>query len=98
MQVFFADINTKLNNLLEKFNEFLSKFDKLHSELQQCKKFKSHFYSQGSCSWSTTVITNRKCLEHLQGIVTNRRLNTTTTSNQMYSVFTFYNVYIHAIY
>ena len=36
---FVNDINTKLSNLEEKFNDFLSKYDKVNSELQQCKKF-----------------------------------------------------------
>ena len=36
---FINDINMKLGSLEEKFNEFLSKYDKVNSELQQCKKF-----------------------------------------------------------
>ena len=32
------DINTKLSNLEEKFNDFMSKYDKVNSELQQRKK------------------------------------------------------------
>ena len=44
---FFNDINTKLSNLLEeKFNEFVSKCDKVNSELQQCKKFNSHLLTR----------------------------------------------------
>ena len=39
---FVKHIDTKLSNLSEKFNEFLSEYDKVHSELQQCKKFNSH--------------------------------------------------------
>ena len=35
---FVSDINTKLSNLEEKFNDFLSKYDNVNSELQQCKK------------------------------------------------------------
>ena len=31
---FVDDINTKLSNLEERFNKFLSKYDKVHSELQ----------------------------------------------------------------
>ena len=34
---FVNDINTKLSNLEEKFNDFLSKYDNVNSELQQCK-------------------------------------------------------------
>ena len=38
---FVNDINMKLSNLEEKFNDFLSKYDNVNSELQQCKKFNS---------------------------------------------------------
>ena len=40
---FVSGINTKLSNLEEKFNVFLSKYDKVISELQQCKKL-AHIY------------------------------------------------------
>ena len=40
---FVNDINTKLSNLEEKLNEFMSKYDKVNSELQQCKKL-THIY------------------------------------------------------
>ena len=43
---FVHDINTKLSNLEEKFNDFSSKFDKVNSELQQCKKFNSHLLTR----------------------------------------------------
>ena len=36
---FVSDINTKLSNLEENFNDFLSKYYRVNSELQQCKKF-----------------------------------------------------------
>ena len=39
---FVNDINAKLTGLSEKFNEFTSKYDKVYSELQQCKSFNSH--------------------------------------------------------
>ena len=39
---FVNDINTKLSNLEEKFDEFVSKYAKVNSELQQCKKINSH--------------------------------------------------------
>ena len=42
---FVTDINMKLSNLSEKFNEFLSKY-KIHSELQQSKQFNSHLLTQ----------------------------------------------------
>ena len=40
------DINTKLSNLEEKFNDFLSKYDQVISELQQCKKSNSHLVAR----------------------------------------------------
>ena len=43
---FLNDINTKLSNLEEKFNEFVSKYDKVNSELQQRKKINSHLMSR----------------------------------------------------
>ena len=43
---FLNDINTKLSSLEEKFNEFVSKYDKVNSELQQCKKTNSHQMSR----------------------------------------------------
>ena len=43
---FINDINTKLSNLGEKFNEYKSKYDKVDSELQQCKKINSHFLTR----------------------------------------------------
>ena len=43
---FVIDSNTKLSNLEEKFNEFKSKYDKVNSELQQCKKFNSHLLTR----------------------------------------------------
>ena len=39
---FVNDISTKLSNLEEIFNEFVSKYNKVNSELQQCKKINSH--------------------------------------------------------
>ena len=43
---FINDINMKLSNLEEKFNDFLSKYDESNSELQQCKKFNSHLVTR----------------------------------------------------
>ena len=43
---FVNDINAKLTGLLEKFNEFTSKYDKVYSELQQCKSFNSHLLNR----------------------------------------------------
>ena len=43
---FFNDINAKLTGLSEKFNGFTSKYDKVYSELQQCKSFNSHLLTR----------------------------------------------------
>ena len=43
---FVNDINAKLTDLSEKFNEFTSKYDKVSSELQQCKSFNSHLHTR----------------------------------------------------
>ena len=43
---FVNDINTKLSNPVEKFNDFLSKYDNVNSELQQCKKFNSNLLTR----------------------------------------------------
>ena len=43
---FVNDINTKLSNLEEKFNDFLSKHDNVSSELQYCKKFNSRLLTR----------------------------------------------------
>ena len=43
---FVNDINTKQSNLEEKFNNFLSKYDNVNSELLQCKKFNSHLLTR----------------------------------------------------
>ena len=43
---FVNDINWKLTELSEKFNEFTSKYDKVYSELQQCKSFNSHLLTR----------------------------------------------------
>ena len=43
---FVNDINAKLTDLPERFNEFTSKYDKVYSELQQCKSFNSHLLAR----------------------------------------------------
>ena len=43
---FVNDINAKLTDLSERFNEFTSKYDKVYSELQQCKSFNSHLLTR----------------------------------------------------
>ena len=40
------DIYTKLSNIKNKFNDFLSKYDKISSELRQCKKVNSHLLTR----------------------------------------------------
>ena len=43
---FVNDISAKLADLSEKFDEFISKYDKVYSELQQCKSFNSHLLTR----------------------------------------------------
>ena len=43
---FVNDISAKLTDLSERFNEFISKYDKVYSELQQCKSFNSHLLTR----------------------------------------------------
>ena len=43
---FVSNINVKLTDLCERFNEFTSKYDKVCSELQQCKSFNSHLLTR----------------------------------------------------
>ena len=43
---FANDINAKLTDLSEKFNELTSKYDKVYSELRQCKSFNSHLLNR----------------------------------------------------
>ena len=45
------------SNLLEKFNEFSSKYDKVHSELQQSEKFNSHLLT-GITQLEHNAVTN----------------------------------------
>ena len=43
---FVNNINAKLTDLSERFNEFTSKYDKVCSELQQCKSFNSYLLTR----------------------------------------------------
>ena len=43
---FVNDINAKLTDLSDRFNEFTSKYDKAYSELQQCKSYNSHLLTR----------------------------------------------------
>ena len=43
---FVIDINAKLTDLSERFNKVTSKYDKVYSELQQCKNFNSHLLTR----------------------------------------------------
>ena len=43
---FVNNINAKLSDLSERFNEFTSKYDKVYSALQQCKSFNSHLLTR----------------------------------------------------
>ena len=43
---FVNDIDAKLTDLSERFNKVTSKYDKVYSELQQCKSFNSHLLAR----------------------------------------------------
>ena len=43
---FANDINAELTDLSERFNKFTSKYEKVYSELQQCKSFNSHLLAR----------------------------------------------------
>ena len=43
---FVNDINAKLTDLSDRFNEFMSKYDKVYSALQQCKSYNSHLHTR----------------------------------------------------
>ena len=43
---FDNNINAKLTDLSDRFNEFTSKHDKVYSELQQCKSYNSHLLTR----------------------------------------------------
>ena len=43
---FVNDINAKLTDLSDRFNEFTSKYGKVYSELQQCKSYSSHLLTK----------------------------------------------------
>ena len=43
---FVNDVNAKLSDLCKRFNEFTSKYDKVYSELWQCKSFNSHLLTR----------------------------------------------------
>ena len=43
---FVNDINAKLTDLSDRFNEFTSNYDRVYSELQQCKSYNSHLLTR----------------------------------------------------
>ena len=43
---FVNDINVKLTDLSDRFNELSSKYDKVYFELQQCKSYNSHLLTR----------------------------------------------------
>ena len=43
---FVNDINAKLTDLSDRFNEFTSKYDKVYSKLQQCKSYNPHLLTR----------------------------------------------------
>ena len=44
--IFVNDINAKLTDFSDRFNEFTSKYDKVYSELQQRKSYNSHLLTR----------------------------------------------------
>ena len=55
---FVNDISAKLADLSEKFDEFISKYDKVYSELQQCKSFNSHLLTRIIIQLERNAVTN----------------------------------------
>ena len=43
---FVNNIYVKLSDLSDKFRKFTSKYDKVYSELQQCKSYNSHLLTR----------------------------------------------------
>ena len=43
---FVNDVNAKLTDLSDRFNEFTSEYDNVYSELQQCKSYNSHLLTK----------------------------------------------------
>ena len=43
---FVNDVNGKLTDLSDRLNEFTSKYDKVYSDLQQCKSYNSHLLTK----------------------------------------------------
>ena len=43
---FFNDINAKLTDLSDRFSKFMSKYNKVYSELQECKSYNSHLLTR----------------------------------------------------
>ena len=43
---FIIEINAKLTDLSDRFNKFTSKYDKVYSELQQCKSYNSYLLTR----------------------------------------------------
>ena len=43
---FVSEINAKLTDLSDRFNKFTSKYDKVYSELQQCKSYNSYLLTR----------------------------------------------------
>ena len=54
---FVKNINVKLTDLPERFIKFTSKYDKVYSELQQCKSFNSHLLT-GIIQLEHNAVTN----------------------------------------
>ena len=62
---FVNDINAKLTGLSEKFNEFTSKYDKVYSDLQQCKSL-ILIFSTELFNWSAMLLQTPSIAEEKQ--------------------------------
>ena len=43
---FVTNINAKLTDLSDRFNEFTPKYENVYSEMQQCKSYNSHLLTR----------------------------------------------------
>ena len=57
---FANDVNAKLSDLSDRFNEFTSKYDKVYSELQLCKSYNSHLLTR-IIQLQHNAVTNTQC-------------------------------------
>ena len=58
---FVNNINAKLADLSDRFNEFPSKYEKVYSELQQCKSYNSYLLTR-IIQLERNAVTNSQCI------------------------------------